>query len=386
MSEDDFGFWDGDRRHSSTGPIQRLKRATPSTASAPARATRQHLDQAESHPVEVRPVARRSGQPNPVARRLGALCAVGLLAVPVAFVLRGSNNDATINAAEAAATVAAPTVTTIPLSVPTEAAAAAEITVARVEPLDTARPVGVATPAVATAERRRVCDIDYTVVAGDYWISIARNWSVKLAVLLTANGATASTPLYPGRHICLPAGAQQPTSTVTATTAKPSTSSATPAAKTTPTTTKTTPTTAKPPTTTTPKPTARTTPTTTKPKPPSTTSAPTTAAPTTAAPSTTAAPPANNYTRAEVEQIIRNVWPDDLEDEAVRIATRESNLVPTVRNYCCYGLFQIYFTANKSSLVSWGITSASRLYDPQVNAYAAYAMYLRAGGWGPWAL
>ncbi|MCU1397438.1 MAG: hypothetical protein JWN62_547, partial [Acidimicrobiales bacterium] len=93
-----------------------------------------------------------------------------------------------------------------------------------------------------------------------------------------------------------------------------------------------------------------------------------------------------NYSRAEVEQIIRNVWPDDLEDEAVRIATRESNLVPTVRNSCCYGLFQIYFTANKSSLVSWGITSDSRLYDPQVNAYAAYAMYLRAGGWGPWAL
>ena len=94
----------------------------------------------------------------------------------------------------------------------------------------------------------------------------------------------------------------------------------------------------------------------------------------------------NTYTRAQVEQIIRNVWPDDLEDQAVRIATRESNLVPTVRNWCCYGLFQIYFGANKSSLTSWGIVSPAQLYDPQTNAYAAYAIYLRAGGWGPWSM
>ena len=92
------------------------------------------------------------------------------------------------------------------------------------------------------------------------------------------------------------------------------------------------------------------------------------------------------YSREQVEQIIRNVWPDDLEDEALRIATRESNLDPTVRNSCCYGLFQIYFTVNRSSLVSWGVTAPAALYDPQVNAFAAYAMYLRAGGWGPWAL
>ena len=61
-------------------------------------------------------------------------------------------------------------------------------------------------------------------------------------------------------------------------------------------------------------------------------------------------------------------------------------VIPTVRNSCCYGLFQIYYGANKASLNSWGITSAAQLYDPQVNAYAAYAMYLRANGWGPWAM
>ena len=101
---------------------------------------------------------------------------------------------------------------------------------------------------------------------------------------------------------------------------------------------------------------------------------------------TTEAPPPNTYTRAEVEAIIREVWPDDLEDEAVRIATRESNLIPTVRNYCCYGLFQLYYSVHKTWMAQMGITSASQLYDPRVNATAAYALYQRSGSWAPWAL
>ena len=51
-------------------------------------------------------------------------------------------------------------------------------------------------------------------------------------------------------------------------------------------------------------------------------------------------------------QIIRDVWPDDLEEEAIRIATRESNLIPTVKNYCCYGLFQIYYNAHRTWLAT----------------------------------
>ena len=87
-----------------------------------------------------------------------------------------------------------------------------------------------------------------------------------------------------------------------------------------------------------------------------------------------------------MEAIIRQVWPDDLEDEAVRIATRESNLQPGVRNYCCFGLFQIYYSVHKSWLAQMGVTCAEQLYDPLVNAHVAYTMYLRAGGWGPWKL
>ena len=58
------------------------------------------------------------------------------------------------------------------------------------------------------------------------------------------------------------------------------------------------------------------------------------------------------------EAIIRDVWPDGLEDRAVLIAQRESSLQPDAYNgWCCYGLFQIYFDANRSFLASLGVTN-----------------------------
>jgi hypothetical protein len=123
--------------------------------------------------------------------------------------------------------------------------------------------------------------------------------------------------------------------------------------------------------------------------PPTTKAAATTAAPTTPAPTSPptteaeAAPPVNTYSKADVEAIIRSVFPAEEADEAVRVATRESNLVPTVRNWCCYGLFQIYFKMNKKTLATIGVTAAEQLYDPRVNAQAAYMLFQRSG-WGPW--
>lgn len=97
-----------------------------------------------------------------------------------------------------------------------------------------------------------------------------------------------------------------------------------------------------------------------------------------------AAPPASVDTN--VEQIIRDVWPADLADWAVRIATRESRLVPTARNACCYGLFQIHWGAHHVWLAAdYGITSPSQLLDARTNATVALALY-QATGPGPWTL
>ncbi len=419
--DDDYGFWKDDRQRSHVSGTSRPKRTTRA-----ARTTRSLRPTSRPRPSD----GSAPGQLNPLIRRLGALCVVGLVAVPVAFVIRGSNNDATIKtaAAESAvsidpASVAADVVAVLPALEPepgaADPAAVAPSTVdpsvvdtASVDPavvdtaaVDTAavdagvasaadasagiRPLAAVDPAIAGADTSRSpaalvavdvsartsCSISYKVLAGDYWISIASRSNVKLIDLLTANGARVTTPVYPGRTICLPAGATLSTRTTT-----PSPKSVT--------STSVTSTTAKVASTSTKVTTP--TPTTVKPKAKTTAIVPaTTAAPATTSappPTTTDAPPKNSYTRAQVEAIIRAVWPSDLSDEAVRIATRESNLIPTVRNSCCYGLFQIYFGANRASLTAWGISSASALYDPEVNAFAAYAMYLRAGGWGPWGM
>jgi hypothetical protein len=87
---------------------------------------------------------------------------------------------------------------------------------------------------------------------------------------------------------------------------------------------------------------------------------------------------------AEAVAIIRSVWPDDLEERAIEIAWRESNHRSNVNNSCCYGLFQIHWEAHRSWLSSMGVTSAWQLYDAKTNAVAAYTLYQRAGGFGPW--
>jgi hypothetical protein len=186
------------------------------------------------------------------------------------------------------------------------------------------------------------CHLSYTIAAGDYWIRLADATGTKLAKLLQANVATIRTPLYPGDDICLPEGATLPAPPATTTTS-PATGPPSTAALT----------------------------TTTAPK--------TTAAPTTTGPIVTAPP-----TRGEVEDIIREVWPDDLEDKTLEIAWRESGYRAGARNWCCYGLFQIHWSAHKSWLDDLGVMSPTQLLDARTNAQAAYALYLRSG-WGPWA-
>lgn len=88
---------------------------------------------------------------------------------------------------------------------------------------------------------------------------------------------------------------------------------------------------------------------------------------------------------ATVEDVVRFVWPDDLEDHAVRIAYRESRFVPTARNACCFGLFQIHWAAHRAWLADIGVTSPDQLLNAATNARAALALYQR-DGWSPWNL
>ena len=92
------------------------------------------------------------------------------------------------------------------------------------------------------------------------------------------------------------------------------------------------------------------------------------------------------YKEAEVIQIIRDAWPDELEERALFIAHRESKYRPGAisGSKCCYGLFQIYYRWHKLWLPEVGVMSANQLLDPRLNAVAAYRMYQRNNGWGPW--
>ena len=165
-----------------------------------------------------------------------------------------------------------------------------------------------------------VCQLSYTVAPGDYWIRIADAADTTLAKLLQANLATVLTPLYPGDDICLPEGATLPAPPTATTAAPPATT------------------------------------------PPPTTAAPTTTAPTTSGPVVTA-PPAP----AAIEAIIREIWPDDLEDRALEIAWRESGYRSNAQNWCCYGLFQIHWNVHRSWLDDIGVTSAAQLLDAGTN-------------------
>jgi LysM repeat protein len=346
--------------------------------------------------VEVVATGRRSwrdlfrrnarGRPDPLVVRVGAVVLAGLIAVPILASSSGGASTAgaamipptTITAANPApVTELPPTSATSPASTAARSRTTSTPTTTAAAP--SAAPAPSVEQAASAVESAPPCRTTYDIEPGDYWLGIADRAGVDVADLLGANGATSDTPLYPGRSICLPAGAATPVPTVAAatTTAAPTTVKPTTTAA--PTTAKSTTTAAKP-TTTEPKPTTAEKPTTTTAKPVTTTAKATTT--TTEAPTTTQPP--RTYTRDEVAQIIRDVWPDDLEDKAIAIATRESNLTPAVRNACCFGLFQIYFSVHAGWLAQMGVTSATQLYDPLVNAQAALALYFRNGGWGPW--
>jgi cell division septation protein DedD len=327
---------------------------------------------------------RRGVGVDPRLLRLGALTAAIVLMVPIALALRDDGRDGDLRSTDVGGTGAETTTTAGPSRL-ADAGAAHQRRVRERRPTKQSTST-LAEPATATAAdsnddgdgdgdgeamsvsatpEEPACAAEYTVVAGDYWVRFAESSGTDLGAWLNANGATAETPLYAGDVLCVPAGARIPEP-------PPST---TDAPETTP-----APTTTEAPETT-PAPTDA--PMTTD--APATTEAPTTDAPTTTeAPATTPQPPPAPVSPGTVEAIIRAVWPDELEERALVIAQRESSLQPDAYNgWCCYGLFQIYFDANRSFLASLGVTTPQQLFDARTNAAVAYAMYQRSG-WSPW--
>lgn len=360
-----------------------------------------------------RPAAGRLGLGgvDPLLARLGALIVVGVMLVPVALALRPSDSvgqtirsetpavDQTVVDTDAPASGDAPL---LDGSMSSDPVASVEVspgveTGSVVEPSTTASstseaapsvtPAGIAAPesspveqddsagdtpqskpaeeavvdaldeaATAEVEAERLlpdCSNTYAATPGDSWYAIAGAADVAPSELLSQNNATTDTVILPGDEICLPPGASISVSTTSDAPAKS----------------------AGPATTNAPATTAAAT----------TTNAPaTTAAPATAAPTTTTAPAAPASVE-QIKQMIRDTWPADQHEMAFFIANRESKFDPRADNdFCCYGVFQIYFVVHERWLDDFGVHTATDLFDANKNIAAAYEIYQRSGGWGPW--
>jgi cytoskeletal protein RodZ len=338
------------------------------------------------------------GAVDPLLARLGAIVVAGVLLLPVAMSARGGSHDALADASEAvpaapasvagsvaalapaaAETTAVASTSAAAVSTPAASASAGVVATAsasnvRSAPASAAAdsgddsqprlaaattapaadvPQSVSAATNAPAEVATVsepadrvapdCSLKYEAGQGDSWYRIADAAGVTPRALMDQNLAGLETPIFPGDEICLPQGATVPAKPVV-TTAPPATSAPTTAP---PTTVKTTTTTVKPT-------------------------------------STTAPPPAPVST-TDVQALIREIWPDELEERALQIAYRESNYKSSAYNgSCCYGVFQINWSSHRSWLDDYGITSTNDLLDARKNITAAYALYQRSGGWGPW--
>ena len=177
------------------------------------------------------------------------------------------------------------------------------------------------------------CGLEYTVQYGDSWYGIASRAGVKAGPLAALNGKTLSSPLKVGQVICLPQGAKRPS---VATTTQPRTSSSSGSAS------------------------------------------------SSGDMRTVTNPSVRSYSRTEVEQIVRDIWPDNLENDALFVVERESHFNPGSRSYCCIGLFQLNWSAHKSWMANYGVTDPAQLLDPTTNARMALVARERAGSWRPW--
>lgn len=339
-------------------------------------------------------------------RRLAALLVIGLCIAPIAWALRGDGNAVDVTETGGAAaivqfdtnsdsssisTAAVDSSSVVPNETTPEVAEAAVIPA--VIPAETPAEIPV-TAAPTTQPAPRVCAAKYTVQAGDSWFGIAERSGVKASLIAGTNDMTIRSALMVGQEICLPPGAVVPAvivpgavtttttpkiacvgsytvktgdswsgiaskngikiSALTAANGKTSRSTLLPGQKLC--------------------------------LPQGVVVAAEMSA-TTSAPTTTQPPkyvPTRTFTGAELEKFVRDAWPDELEADAFYVVQRESNWNPLSRNSCCIGLFQLNWNSHKSWMKNYGITDASELLNPEINAKLAYATWQRSGSWQPW--
>ena len=310
-------------------------------------------------------------QPEPVATgplgvdsrllRVGAIAAVAVLAVPIALALRqdGSNDEVRAVPSTVTTTIPAlnpPGVSAVPVTagLAVTPASAPAVDDADDDDASSSESDDDAAAAVAQEEEAPECAGTYTVVAGDYWIRFVDSSGASLDEWLAANDAAPDTELHVGDELCIPAGAQAPAQTVAET--------APPEAPT-------------PPTEAAPQPAVAAAPETTSPPPPPPPPPP--------APVVTDAP-RSVATTDEVQAMIREIWPDDIEERALQIAYNEAKWRPDLNNWCCYGVFALYFKYVPADLkAAYGVDEPADLYDARTNISIAYQIYLRSG-WAPW--
>jgi len=179
--------------------------------------------------------------------------------------------------------------------------------------------------------RAATCSSFHAAKANDSWTRIAARFDISLRKVLSLNKARTSTKIMIGDQICISDAPTTTTSTTTSTTIASAT--------------------------------------------------------TTVSPSPIVVPKTTTK-RNEVIAIIREIWPDEYEENALFVAQRESNLLPNViggTNNCCIGLFQMYYSVHKAWLVDIGITESSQLLDARLNTLAAFTLFRRNGkSWKPW--
>jgi LysM repeat protein len=229
-----------------------------------------------------------------------------------------------------------------------------------------------------------VCASKYVIRSGDSWYGLEAKTGVKASTLAGTNNTTIRTPLMVGDEICLPPGAQVPADDAPPTTAtslcgdsyvvQAGDSWSRIAAKAGVKSTELAIANGK---------NLRSTL-----LPGQTICLPVGAsiqvAPATTQPAATPVVTTRRYSQAELEQIVRDAWPDELEADAFFVAHRESRWNNLSQTGCCVGLFQLNWNSHKKWMANYGVTDRSQLFDPVINARMAVITWQRSGSWRPW--